>query len=95
MQLLKKNRYKRRPDSKQSSSLKQNMFFATGEKPFKCELCDYRAINQTFVKRHMIRMHRPDGDNDADAPLHVCDICGKTFKVKQRYLKRLSLRLLH
>ena len=54
----------------------------TGEKPHKCEFCDYRAISQAMVTQHALRMHEEFRKlSDKVLPTHVCDICGKSFKV--------------
>ena len=29
----------------------------TGEKPYKCDLCDYRSATQSAVNQHKMRMH--------------------------------------
>ena len=52
----------------------------TGEKPFSCELCDYKAITQSVVNQHKLRMHEGSMP-DKILPKHVCEICGKSFKV--------------
>ena len=60
--------------------LKLHMIQHTGEKPFSCEFCDYRAITQSVVNQHKMRMHE-GSIPDKILPKHVCDICGKSFKV--------------
>ena len=52
----------------------------TGQKPFSCDICDYKAITQSVVNQHKMRMH-PGSIPNKVLPKHVCDICGKSFKV--------------
>ena len=64
-----------------NKSLKLHMTQHTGEKPFACEFCSYRAITQSIVNQHKLRMHEGSMP-DKVLPKHVCEICGKSFKVK-------------
>ena len=57
--------------------LKLHMLRHTGDKPFKCQYCDYSAISSGQVKNHTTLMHETH-----KLPLHFCDICGKDFKLK-------------
>ena len=42
------------------------------EKPFQCDMCDYKAKAARFVFRHKQQVH------DKILP-HVCHVCGKGF----------------
>ena len=57
--------------------LKLHMLRHTGDKPHKCQYCDYSAISSGQVKNHTTLMHETH-----KLPLHFCDICGKDFKLK-------------
>ena len=57
--------------------LKLHMMRHTGDKPHKCQYCDYSAISSGQVKNHTILVHE-----NHKLPLHFCDICGKDFKLK-------------
>ena len=57
--------------------LKLHMMRHTGDKPHKCQYCDYSAISSGQVKNHTTLMHE-----NHKLPLHFCDICGKDFKLK-------------
>ena len=59
---------------------KIHMIQHTGQKPFSCDICDYKAITQSVVNQHKMRMH-PGSIPNKVLPKHVCDICGKSFKV--------------
>jgi hypothetical protein len=60
--------------------LKLHMTQHTGEKPYGCDLCEYKAITQSIVNQHKMRMHEGSIPNKV-LPKHVCDTCGKSFKV--------------
>ena len=64
-----------------NKSLKLHMTQHTGEKPFACDHCSYRAITQSIVNQHKLRMHEGSMP-DKVVPNYVCDVCGKSFKVK-------------
>ena len=57
--------------------MKLHMMRHTGDKPHKCQYCDYSAISSGQVKNHTILVHE-----NHKLPLHFCDICGKDFKLK-------------
>ena len=46
----------------------------TGEKPHKCNYCDYRAVEKGIVNKHIKEVHAMEK--------HFCDLCGKNYKSK-------------
>lgn len=48
----------------------------TGEKPFKCDRCDFRVSIKNRLKYHYASAH---GDTSVELPQHVCEICGRCF----------------
>ena len=46
----------------------------TGEKPYKCDSCDYRTINSSRLSVHKMRNHL-NNDSEEAKPF-LCDICG-------------------
>ena len=68
--------------------LKIHLIQHSGEKPFACQFCDYRSITSSTLKQHQQRMH--EGLMDKPLPRHVCDICGKSFKVHINYIQIIS-----
>merc|ERR1739845_312878 len=56
----------------------------TGDKPFKCEICEEAFISKFNLKRHRV-VHTGE-------KLFECEICGKTFTMKDNLDKH---RLIH
>lgn len=69
--------------------LKLHMTQHTGEKPFGCDLCEYRAITQSIVNQHKMRMHEGSMPHKV-LPKHVCEICGKSFKVRSNLKEHMQ-----
>lgn len=72
-----------------NKSLKLHMTQHTGEKPFACDFCSYRAITQSIVNQHKLRMHEGSMP-DKVIPNFVCEICGKSFKVKSNLKEHMA-----
>jgi len=50
----------------------------TGEKPFACEICDYRSNQKSNLRLHIRQMH---STGDEEVPEYVCYICNYRSKV--------------
>jgi DNA-directed RNA polymerase subunit RPC12/RpoP len=61
--------------------LKLHVMWHTGEKPFQCDKCDFRATTQASVKYHDQRVHQ-----DVDHRPYVCEVCGKAFKMSSHLI---------
>ncbi len=69
--------------------LKLHVTQHTGEKAFACDLCDYRAITKSIVNQHKLRMHE-GSIPDRVQPKHVCEVCGKSFKVRSNLKEHMN-----
>ena len=56
----------------------------TGEKPFACELCEFRATSVKRVTAHKKRQHENRPKNE------VCEICGKGFLLRYQLKEHLN-----
>jgi len=56
----------------------------TGEKPFPCDLCDFRATSVKRVTAHKKRQHENRPKNE------VCEICGKGFLLRYQLKEHLN-----
>lgn len=50
----------------------------TGEKPYACDQCPYKANFRTALEAHKARLHDPS----LSQKKHMCDLCGKSFFTK-------------
>lgn len=68
----------------------------TGEKPYGCDFCSYKAISQSIITAHALRMHEEfRKKSDKVLPKHVCDICGKSFNVSAFFLTHPTFKFEH
>ena len=58
----------------------------TGEKPFPCEICDYKGKSKLQLKNHMEK-------HDEGPKNEMCDHCGKSFKHKKDLKKHIVIHL--
>jgi len=56
----------------------------TGEKPFACDLCEFRATSVKRVTAHKKRQHENRPKNE------VCEICGKGFLLRYQLKEHLN-----
>ena len=56
----------------------------TGEKPFQCEICEFRATSFKRVQAHKKRQHENRPKNE------VCEICGKGFLLRYQLKEHLN-----
>ena len=50
---------------------------------------EYKAITPSVLKQHKLRMHEGTIP-DKVLPRHVCDICGKSFKVRSNLKEHMA-----
>ena len=58
------------------------------EKPFKCDICDYRCSFQPNLKRHFASVHEEKPKIEKE--LHQCEICKKIFQFRSRLTVHLE-----
>ncbi|XP_058476441.1 zinc finger protein 142 [Solea solea] len=68
------------------SKLRIHRLREAGEKVHRCHLCDYSAVEQNAVRRHLISMHADAAQGGVNGPSYPCPTCGQSFR-QSRSLK--------
>lgn len=68
------------------------MFIHTNEKPYECDMCDYRSRQKQLLKRHKNFYHTPGYVRpEANTATHECEECHKKFIHVGNLIKHLAL----
>ncbi|KAG7503415.1 zinc finger protein 142 [Solea senegalensis] len=68
------------------SKLRIHRLREAGEKVHRCHLCDYSAVEQNAIRRHLISMHADAAQGGVSGPSYPCPTCGQSFR-QSRSLK--------
>ncbi|XP_053544645.1 zinc finger protein 335 [Bombina bombina] len=75
------------------SSLKEHMFNHKGNKPHKCEECDYTSVYKKDVIRHSTvhnRERKKKPDQPAKANTYPCPVCNRVYNMQKRLTQHMK-----
>lgn len=68
------------------SKLRIHRLREAGEKVHQCHLCEYSAVEQNAIRRHLVSIHPEEADNNVNSHSYPCPTCGQNFR-QSRSLK--------
>ncbi|CAH2302473.1 zinc finger 335 [Pelobates cultripes] len=75
------------------SSLKEHMFNHKGNKPHKCEHCDYTSVYKKDVIRHA-EIHKREQKKKTEMPVkessYPCPVCNRVYNMQKRLTQHLK-----
>ncbi|XP_030283697.1 zinc finger protein 142 [Sparus aurata] len=68
------------------SKLRIHRLREAGEKVHRCHLCEYAAVEQNAIRRHLVSVHAEVAGGDGDGRSYPCPTCAQSFR-QSRLLK--------
>lgn len=77
-----------------ASDLKRHMCQHTGDRPFKCTMCDKQYLKHSQLRHHCLRVHKNDAtqeQNNSNRPRFGCHVCNRSFTDKFSLFRHMRL----